>query len=242
MNEIININYSSDRPTVLGRELHDMLEVKTPYAKWFSRMCEYGFSENVDYMTVVKNVLRVDGTEMPQTQTDHQLTIPMAKEICMLQRTERGKECRQYFIRIEEEWNSPDAIMQRALQIANSRVEKLRGENLALQAANSDLTVKNQVMQPKADYFDQLVDRNLLTNFRDTAKQLGIKPRTFTTWLVDHKYLYRDKSGKLNPYEAKNKGLFEVKEFVNEKTGFSSTQTLVTPKGRETFRLLCEGI
>lgn len=242
MNEIININYSSDRPTVLGRELHDMLEVKTPYAKWFSRMCEYGFSENVDYMTVVKNVLRVDGTEMPQTQTDHQLTIPMAKEICMLQRTERGKECRQYFIRIEEEWNSPDAIMQRALQIANSRVEKLRGENLALQAANSDLTVKNQVMQPKADYFDQLVDRNLLTNFRDTAKQLGIKPRTFTTWLVDHKYLYRDKSGKLNPYEAKNKGLFEVKEFVNEKTGFSSTQTLVTPKGRETFRLLCEGM
>ena len=242
MNEIININYSSDRPTVLGRELHDMLEVKTPYAKWFSRMCEYGFSENVDYMTVVKNVLRVDGTEMPQTQTDHQLTIPMAKEICMLQRTERGKECRQYFIRIEEEWNSPDAIMQRALQIANSRVEKLRGENLALQAANSDLTVKNQVMQPKADYFDQLVDRNLLTNFRDTAKQLGIKPRTFTTWLVDHKYLYRDKPGKLNPYEAKNKGLFEVKEFVNEKTGFSSTQTLVTPKGRETFRLLCEGM
>ena len=89
---------------------------------------------------------------------------------------------------------------------------------------------------------DQLVDRNLLTNFRDTAKQLGIKPRTFTTWLVDHKYLYRDKSGKLNPYEAKNKGLFEVKEFVNEKTGFSSTQTLVTPKGRETFRLLCEGM
>lgn len=242
MNEIININYSSDRPTVLGRELHDMLEVKTPYAKWFSRMCEYGFSENVDYMTVVKNVLRVDGTEMPQTQTDHQLTIPMAKEICMLRRTERGKECRQYFIKIEEQWNSPDAIMQRALQIANSRVEKLRGENLALQAANSDLTVKNQVMQPKADYFDQLVDRNLLTNFRDTAKQLGIKPRTFTTWLVDHKYLYRDKSGKLNPYEAKNKGLFEVKEFVNEKTGFSSTQTLVTPKGRETFRLLCEGI
>ena len=242
MNEIININYSSDRPTVLGRELHDMLEVKTPYAKWFSRMCEYGFSENVDYMTVVKNVLRVDGTEMPQTQTDHQLTIPMAKEICMLQRTERGKECRQYFIKIEEQWNSPDAIMQRALQIANSRVEKLRGENLALQAANSDLTVKNQNMQPKADYFDQLVDRNLLTNFRDTAKQLGIKPRTFTTWLVDHKYLYRDKSGKLNPYEAKNKGLFEVKEFVNEKTGFSSTQTLVTPKGRETFRLLCEGM
>ncbi len=241
MNEIININYSSDRPTVLGRELHDMLGVNSNYTTWFNRMCDYGFKEHVDFETCFPN-LESENQHGGQNKVDHQLTIPMAKEICMLQRTERGKECRQYFIRIEEEWNSPDAIMQRALQIANSRVEKLRGENLALQAANSDLTVKNQVMQPKADYFDQLVDRNLLTNFRDTAKQLGIKPRTFTTWLVDHKYLYRDKSGKLNPYEAKNKGLFEVKEFVNEKTGFSSTQTLVTPKGRETFRLLCEGI
>lgn len=242
MNKIVNINYSSDRPTVLGRELHDMLEVKTPYTQWFDRMCGYGFVEGTDFV-LVSQKCETNNPKNPYTvRTDHQLTIPMAKEICMLQRTERGKECRQYFIRIEEEWNSPDAIMQRALQIANSRLEKLRGENLALQAANSDLTVKNQVMQPKADYFDQLVDRNLLTNFRDTAKQLGIKPRTFTTWLVDHKYLYRDKSGKLNPYEAKNKGLFEVKEFVNEKTGFSSTQTLVTPKGRETFRLLCEGI
>ncbi len=241
MNEIININYSSDRPTVLGRELHDMLGVNSNYTTWFNRMCDYGFKEHVDFETCFPN-LESENQHGGQNKVDHQLTIPMAKEICMLQRTERGKECRQYFIRIEEEWNSPDAIMQRALQIANSRVEKLRGENLALQAANSDLTVKNQVMQPKADYFDQLVDRNLLTNFRDTAKQLGIKPRTFTTWLVDHKYLYRDKSGKLNPYEAKNKGLFEVKEFVNEKTGFSSTQTLVTPKGRETFRLLCEGM
>lgn len=241
MNEIININYSSDRPTVLGRDLHDMLGVNSNYTTWFNRMCDYGFKEHVDFETCFPN-LESENQHGGQNKVDHQLTIPMAKEICMLQRTERGKECRQYFIRIEEEWNSPDAIMQRALQIANSRVEKLRGENLALQAANSDLTVKNQVMQPKADYFDQLVDRNLLTNFRDTAKQLGIKPRTFTTWLVDHKYLYRDKSGKLNPYEAKNKGLFEVKEFVNEKTGFSSTQTLVTPKGRETFRLLCEGM
>lgn len=241
MNEIININYSSDRPTVLGRELHDMLGVNSNYTTWFNRMCDYGFKEHVDFETCFPN-LESENQHGGQNKVDHQLTIPMAKEICMLQRTERGKECRQYFIQIEEQWNSPDAIMQRALQIANSRVEKLRGENLALQAANSDLTVRNQVMQPKADYFDQLVDRNLLTNFRDTAKQLGIKPRTFTTWLVDHKYLYRDKSGKLNPYEAKNKGLFEVKEFVNEKTSFSSTQTLVTPKGRETFRLLCEGI
>lgn len=239
MKELIRVNYDNERPTVLGRELHDILEVKTPYAKWFSRMCEYGFTEGTDYVTVDKKVLRADGVEMPQTQSDHQLTIPMAKEICMLQRTESGKECRQYFIQIEEQWNSPDAIMQRALQIANARVEKLRGENVALQAANSDLTVKNQIMQPKADYFDELVDRNLLTNFRDTAKQLGVKQNTFVKFLLDRKYLYRDKHGNLKPYAAHaTNGLFEVRESVNEKTGWAGTQTLVTPKGRETFRLL----
>ena len=236
MNEIININYSSDRPIVLGRDLHDMLGVETRYDTWFARMCEYGFSEESDYCSILS--VRDDG-KAGRRRTDHQLTIPMAKEICMLQRTERGKECRQYFIKIEEQWNSPDAIMQRALQIANARVEKLRGENIALQAANSDLTVKNQIMQPKADYFDELVDRNLLTNFRDTAKQLGVKQNTFVKFLLDRKYLYRDKHGNLKPYAAHaTNGLFEVRESVNEKTGWAGTQTLVTPKGRETFRLL----
>ena len=108
----------------------------------------------------------------------------------------------------------------------------------ALEIANSTLTVDNQIMRPKADYFDELVDRNLLTNFRDTAKQLEIKERKFIDFLIDKKFIYRDKKGQLKPYAGKNDGLFEIKEFVNEKTGFASTQTLITPKGRETFRLL----
>ncbi len=110
--------------------------------------------------------------------------------------------------------------------------------NKALQAVNSSLTVDNQIMKPKADYFDELVDRNLLTNFRETAKQLQIKEKEFIRFLLDKKYIYRDAKGKIQPYADKNKGLFEVKEFTNEKTGFASTQTLITPKGRETFRLL----
>lgn len=110
--------------------------------------------------------------------------------------------------------------------------------NKALQAANSSLSVDNQIMKPKADYFDELVERNLLTNFRETAKQLQIGEKKFIAFLLDRKYIYRDKKGKIQPYADKNSGLFEVKEFVNEKTGFSSTQTLITPKGRETFRLL----
>lgn len=111
-------------------------------------------------------------------------------------------------------------------------------KNKALQAVNSSLTVDNQIMKPKADYFDELVDRNLLTNFRETAKQLQVKEKEFIRFLLEKKFIYRDKRGKIQPYADKNNGLFEVKEFSNEKTGFASTQTLITPKGGETFRLL----
>ena len=108
----------------------------------------------------------------------------------------------------------------------------------ALEVANAELTVEKQIMQPKADYFDELVDRNLLTSFRETAKQLEVKEKELIGFLLEKKYLYRDKKGKLQPYADKNNGLFEVKECFNEKTKWSGTQTLVTPKGRETFRLL----
>ncbi len=79
------VRQDTDNPMISGRELHERLEIETPYHKWFPRMCEYGFAENQDYFTEDKIVHRADGTVMPQTQHDHQLTIDMAKEICMLQ-------------------------------------------------------------------------------------------------------------------------------------------------------------
>ena len=121
------------------------------------------------------------------------------------------------------------------LQIVTALKEET-DKRKALEITNSRLIVENQIMQPKAEYFDELVDRNLLTNFRETAKELRVPPRTFTKFLLDHKYVYRDKSGKLLPYEAKNKGLFEIKECINDKSGWQGVQTLVTPKGRDLFR------
>ena len=105
---------------------------------------------------------------------------------------------------------------------------------------NSNLKVENAIMTPKAEYFDDLVDRNLLTNFRETAKQLQVKERDFIKFLLEKKYLYRDKRAKLMPYANHvEQGLFVIKECFNDKSNWSGTQTLVTPKGRETFRLLC---
>lgn len=234
MNELIKISYeNAERPTVSGRELHEALEVKTAYKDWFPRMCEYGFTEGEDFNPLKNEQVRTEGNrQVSRELADHQLTIPMAKEICMLQRSEKGKQFRQYFIRVEEAWNSPEMIMKRALEIANEKVK-------ALQVSVSQLTVDKQIMQPKADYFDELVDRNLLTGIRETAKELKVKQNTFVNFLLDKKYLYRDKKGKLMPYaKPMENGLFEVKEFSNEKTGFSSTQVFITPKGKETFRLL----
>lgn len=231
MNELIKVNYDSDRPTVSGRELHEFLEVDTPYHKWFPRMCEYGFSEGTDFAEVLDKIVQNPLGGRPATY--HQLTISMAKEIAMLQRNERGKQARQYFINLEEAWNKPEMVMSRALKMAEKQISNLR-------LVNSELSVQNQIMKPKADYFDELVDRNLLTNFRETAKQLEVPPKRFVSFLIERKYIFRDKRGRLMPYaQHVENGLFEIKESVNEKTKWSGTQTLVTPKGRETFRLLC---
>lgn len=229
MTELIKINYDNDRPTVLGRDLHKALGVNTKYADWFCRMCEYGFAENVDYIRFSN--LSSENQRGGQNKIDHQLALEMAKEICMIQRSEKGKQCRQYFIAVEEQFNNPQAIMARALRVADEELK-------CLHITVSQLTVDNQIMKPKADYFDELVDRNLLTNFRETAKQLGCKEKNFVQFLIDRKYIYRDKRGRLMPYAKKNDGLFEVKECFNEKTQWSGTQTFITPKGRETFRLL----
>lgn len=173
MKDLIQIHYdNADRPTVSGRELYEALEVKTAYKDWFPRMCEYGFSEGKDYCSFLSN--RSDG-KAGRPRTDHQLTIPMAKELCMLQRTDKGKQMRQYFIAVEEQWNSPDAIMARALQLSNAKLKEM-------QITVSTLTVENQIMKPKAEYFDELVDRNLLTGIRETAGELGVKQNQFVTF------------------------------------------------------------
>lgn len=111
----------------------------------------------------------------------------------------------------------------------------------ALEVANSALTVENQIMAPKAGYFDSLIDRALNTGIRETAKELGVKEKDFVRFLLDKKYLYRDKKGKLQPYAQYADDLFVLKECFNEKTQWAGTQLLVTPKGRETFRLLFVG-
>lgn len=231
---------TNDTPTISGRELHRKLEIETPYHKWFPRMCAYGFTENQDFFEVMDKIVQNPLGGRPAT--DHQITIDMAKEICMLQRTEQGKAVRRYLLELEKKWNSPEAVIARALQMANAKMERLTSEIQTLQSANSELAVQNEIMLPKAAYFDALVDRGVNLSFRESAKQLQVKERAFIAFLLDKKYLYRDKNGHLCAYAQYINDLFVTKEGFNDKTNWKGVQTLVTPKGRETFRLLMQGV
>ncbi len=143
----------------------------------------------------------------------------------------------------QQETLSPEELMAKALMVAQQTIADREARIQAQAAEISALTVDKQIMQPKAEYFDDLVDRNLLTNFTEAAKQIGVKRKALIGFMVDHGYLYRDKKGNLLPYaNKKSDGLFDVKQATNQKTGWAGCQTLLTPKGVETFRLLCQGI
>lgn len=227
--------------TISARDLHDALGIQKRFSAWFETNAK-DFVEGEDYFGAY---LKVQGNQYggEQQLQDYQLTVDMAKHLCLMSHTDKGKECRQYLIDIEKAWNTPEQIMARALRMADKTIAGLRDQVKQVSLRNSQLLVDKQVMQPKADYFDELVDRNLLTSFTAAAKELGIKRKDFIVFLMDKGYIYRDKRNNLMPRaNAKTAGLFEVKQCSNAKTKWAGCQTLLTPKGMETFRLLCQGI
>ena len=177
MDELIRINFDSDRPTVSGRELHAALEVKTAYKDWFPRMCDYGFEEGTDFCSFLSE------STGGRPATDHQLTIAMAKELCMIQRSEAGRKFRQYFIKVEKAWNSPEAVMARALQFANNQLSLVKKQNLELLET---VAVQNQQiaeMQPKASYYDLILQNKNIVPITQIAKDYGMSGRKFNELL-----------------------------------------------------------
>lgn len=171
MDELIRINYDSERPTVSGRELHDALGISSNYTTWFKRMCEYGFAEGTDYEAVFQKWNTAQGNET--TQSDHLLSIDMAKQLCMIQRTDIGRKFRQYFIKVEESWNSPEAVMARALQFANQQLALLTHQNEAL---TEKVAVQEQQileMKPKVSYYDVVLNCKNLISTSAIAKDYG---------------------------------------------------------------------
>ena len=237
-NEIISINYDSEQPTVLGRDLHAALEVKTAYKDWFPRMCEYGFEEGKDFNPLKNERVQTEGNrEVLRTVVDHQLTIPMAKEICMLQRTDKGKEFRQYFIKVEEQWNTPEAVMARALQYAQKRLDAVIHSNRLLEQ-------QIEADKPKVVFADAVTTSKTSILIGDLAKLIkqngvDIGQKRLFDWMRANGYLIKSGSSKNMPIQRyMEQGLFEVKESVVANPDGSSRvtrTTKVTGKGQQYF-------
>lgn len=156
MNELLKINYEADRITLSARELHEFLEIQTRFNVWFPRMIEYGFNENVDYRRVSQKCATLGGM---QEKVDYEISIDMAKEIAMIQRNEKGRQARQYFIEVEKKWNSPEYVMNRALEISRQQVERLM--------------LENKELKPKAEFFDAVADSKNAIQMSEVAKVLN---------------------------------------------------------------------
>lgn len=168
----IEVNESLES-MVSGRELHKALGVATAYKDWFPRMCEYGFVEGQDFNPLIFEQVQTEGNrEVKRQMTDHLIKLDMAKEICMIQRTERGKQARQYFIQVEKDYNSPEKIMARALRIAEQELSTLRLESKIKDQQIAEL-------QPKATYYDLILQCKDLLSVTEIAKDYGMSATEF---------------------------------------------------------------
>ena len=238
MKELIKIEMNDNQePIVGGRELHEALGIETRYSDWFKRMCEYGFVENQDYVLVTQKRV-TNNPRNPYTEViNHAIKLDMAKEIAMIQRNEKGKEVRHYFIQVEKEYNSPERIMAWALRVANEELKKLTVDVNKLQ-----LEIKEQ--KPKVIFADAVDTSHTSILIGDLAKLIqqngfNIGQNRLFEWLRDNNYLIKSGERRNMPTQKSMElGLFEVKErsVINPNGSNRLTRTTkVTGKGQIYF-------
>ena len=227
-NQLIKVEVKNDRQLVSARDLHRGLELSTRFSKWVDQNFK-DFEENEDFTSVTTVTVVNNGARKPIQ--DYLLTIDMAKELCMMSKTERGKEVRKYFIQVEKNWNSPDMIMQRALSISKQRIEALQNENAA--------------MKPKALFADSVATSKSTVLVGELAKIIrgngvDIGATRLFRWMREHGYLINRKGSDWNmpTQRAMDLGLFKIKETtINHSNGTTSISKTpkVTGKGKQYF-------
>ncbi|MGJ8731381.1 phage antirepressor KilAC domain-containing protein [Listeria aquatica] len=216
MQELVTTHQNESGDIIVSaRELHEFLAIKTQYTKWFDRMTEYGFVEKTDYIAVSQKRITAQGNET--VYFDHHIKLPMAKEISMIQRTEKGKQARQYFLQVEAAWNSPEMVLSRALEFASQQRQQL--------------LAKVAEYEPKAAYYDYVLQSPSLIRITDIAKDYGMSARQLNAKLHDLGVQY-NLSGTWFLYsEYQDKGYTHSKTFVREDGGTNS-HTYWTQEGR----------
>lgn len=238
MKNLIEINYETEEPTVSARELHKALGIEKRFSAWFETNSQ-GFVEGEDFTGVLKGteVQNNGGIQIRDLQ-DYEMSVDMAKHICLMSRTDKGKQCRQYLIDLEKVWNSPEQVYARALKMADKTIESLRSDNKVLQA-------DNERMKPKEIFADAVSVSHtsiLIGDLAKILKQNGVETgqKRLFAWLRDRGYLIKRRGTDWNmpTQKAMELGLFEVKEStINNPDGSVriSRTTKVTGKGQQYF-------
>lgn len=236
MNELLRVNYDSDRITLSARELHEFLGIKTSFKDWFPRMCEYGFNENQDFNPLKNERVQFEGDrQVKRTVQDYQITLDMAKEIAMIQRSEKGKQIRQYFLELERKWNSPEAVMNRALEYSRKQVKALLQTNEKLELENKMKDQQLNELKPKADYYDQILQSKSLVLISQIAKDYGYGAPTMNKKLHELGVQYKQGGQWLLYSKYQNKGYTHSRTInITRSDGRSDVrmQTEWTQKGR----------
>ena len=230
MNELIKVEINENQePVISGRELHEKLEVKTLYKDWFKRMVEYGFIENIDFVAIAQKRATAQGNET--TYFDHILKLSMAKEIAMLQRNEKGKQIRLYFIKCEEEYKKQSMLPQTYIQ-ALERLLESEKEKERLRLENSQQKQQLIEYEPKVTYYDLVLKSPNLLTITQIAKDYGKSGQWLNRFLNEQKIQYKQSGTWLLYQKYAQMGYTKSETYIDEETGFSKLNTKWTQKGR----------
>lgn len=232
MNNLVQVNYNNE-VVITTKMLAEVYECE-------EANISNNFKRNEDKFIEGKHYYKLQGKELKEFKTNHLNDDPSMLRInCLYLWTKRGASRHCKMLGTDKAWDMFDTLeenyftQQQKPRLPQTYKEALQQLIIEIEEKEK-LEEQNKLMQPKAQYFDNLVDRNLLTNFRDTAKELHIKQNVFINWLLENGYIYRDSKKKLKPYAQHiDSGLFELREYSTEKN--SGVQTLITPKGKETL-------
>ena len=229
MKALINIKQGKNlEPLVSARDLYKALDLKRHFTDWIKQNLLTNFVEGVDYeASLISEPYNLQYPDKVQQLKDYYLTLDTAKNIAMMSKTEKGKQVRAYFIQVEKQYNNPDAIIKRAMDLLNAKCKQLQ--------------LENNELKPKAKVFDELVNRKAYTNFTDTAKQLSVQRSVFINYLIKNNYVYHDKKGNLKPYKGYT-APSKYNYFVIVDTHNGYKQTMITEQGKQAFLLLKEQI
>lgn len=224
MNALLEIKVDENQEqAVSGRELHMFLEIETPYMKWFERMLQYGFDEKRDFWT------KMSESTGGRPSTDHLMKIDMAKELCMLARNEKGKQARQYFLEVEREWNSPEKVMARALNIANNTINNLKLEN----------TMQKQMIaefQPVKEYVDTILSSTDTVTVTQIAADYGLSAKALNKILFEEGLIHNVNKQWILYKKHMNRG-YTKSETIDVKRADGSIKVVMNTKWTQKGRL-----